>query len=334
MGLDGEAFEFVPGKTSHVVREHVLKPALECICDGDLTTNAAPMKTSLSVPDFSSWVVLCCCTAGEYGCMACLTHAVKKLDVDPNECFDPSHRYVIHHICMNGHVDALKLLLKHGSQVNVQNTWQATPIYAAAKYGHFEICRVLVENGADFTISNNYGATPLYIAADRGHTKVVEFLSKQGSSVNTFVDFGSTPITAAAKHGHEETVKKLIQLGSTVPLLTIYACLRKKELEICKYLLEKERVDFTKIPHHPSNKNVFEILTQQRENRYKKIYNTVIKLGFPGSLSDLICKYDREIMCNAPLWNILSKHEDLSKIVDSPKPKLSSLAQRCPILRT
>lgn len=58
----------------------------------------------------------------------------------------------------NGHVDAVKLLLERGAQINARNPETPdskkgmTALMLAAQQGHDEVVRVLLEHGADVTI--------------------------------------------------------------------------------------------------------------------------------------------------------------------------------------
>lgn len=73
-----------------------------------------------------------------------------------------------------GHVDIIKLLLKHGADVNAQSSTGSTPLMFACAGGHEEVVRVLLDNGANVEDHNENGHTPLMEAASAGHVGVAK----------------------------------------------------------------------------------------------------------------------------------------------------------------
>jgi ankyrin repeat protein len=60
-----------------------------------------------------------------------------------------------------GKVEAAKLLVAAGANVNFQNKQGSTPLHCAAFLCHKEIVQILLDHGADKDIRNNYGSTAL-----------------------------------------------------------------------------------------------------------------------------------------------------------------------------
>ncbi len=57
-----------------------------------------------------------------------------------------------------GHVEAVKVLLKHGADPNLRDSfYNATPFLWAASEGNLEIIRLMVENGADLSAPGTLG---------------------------------------------------------------------------------------------------------------------------------------------------------------------------------
>jgi ankyrin repeat protein len=75
----------------------------------------------------------------------------------------------------------LRLLLKHGADVNARDTRGLTSLHEASHYGALEVVRLLLEHGADVEGEDSDGETALQAAARRGHDGVVKLLREHGS---------------------------------------------------------------------------------------------------------------------------------------------------------
>ena len=85
--------------------------------------------------------------------------------------------------CYEGHVDAARLLLDKGAEVDRANKYLnkfcVTPLHIACQNGHVEAVRLLLDNGAAVDRvdrADKYGVTPLYIAKYQGHSSIVALL--------------------------------------------------------------------------------------------------------------------------------------------------------------
>ena len=80
--------------------------------------------------------------------------------------------------CEKGHVDAARLLLDKGAEVNPADEDGATPLFIACQEGHVDAARLLLDNGAEVDRATNDGRTPLSIAKQQGHSAVVALLEE------------------------------------------------------------------------------------------------------------------------------------------------------------
>ena len=73
-------------------------------------------------------------------------------------------------------------------------------LFAAARKGDIEAVKVVLQKGVDVNAKTRYGATALHYACDRGHLEVVRFLIERGADVNARAEIdcngmgGQTPI--------------------------------------------------------------------------------------------------------------------------------------------
>ena len=95
-------------------------------------------------------------------------------------------------IAITGDVNAVKMMLDHGADVNIVDPLGRTPLmYAAASDNlPLEEVKMLVEHGADVNARDAHkrgadsGWTALYIARQHGDTPIVAFLLKSGAKSN------------------------------------------------------------------------------------------------------------------------------------------------------
>ena len=72
----------------------------------------------------------------------------------------------------------VRLLLKHGVDVNAQNNVQETPLHLASRLRLLEMARFLLEHGASVNMKNAEGNTPLQLASGRKRKAMRRLLSE------------------------------------------------------------------------------------------------------------------------------------------------------------
>uniref|UniRef100_A0A1B0CG59 Putative ankyrin repeat protein n=1 Tax=Lutzomyia longipalpis TaxID=7200 RepID=A0A1B0CG59_LUTLO len=115
-----------------------------------------------------------------------------------------------------GHINIVKLLVKHGANVNSTTRTKSTPLRAACFDGHYEIVEYLVLNGADIEMANRHGHTCLMIACYKGHLKIAMYLMSLGANVNRRTVKGYTALHDCADSGSLEILKVLLKYGATM----------------------------------------------------------------------------------------------------------------------
>ena len=114
-------------------------------------------------------------------------------------------------LCVNGDVEAARLLLDNGAEVDRANQNGATPLYVACKNGHVDAARLLLERGADVHKASNYNRTPLHEASYGGHIDVVRLLLANGAAadIDREDQEGDTPLADAGYEDHSDIVALL-----------------------------------------------------------------------------------------------------------------------------
>ena len=65
-----------------------------------------------------------------------------------------------------GSIDAARVLLDGGADVNQTTRYGWSPLLAATQNGNYQMAKFLIEHGANVNLANKGGWTPLYLAVD------------------------------------------------------------------------------------------------------------------------------------------------------------------------
>lgn len=149
----------------------------------------------------------------------------------------------------------VKILIKCGSNVNIQGPEGRTAAMTAALHGHARILRLLLESGAKIDAMNSEKLTALDMACQRCNVEVVRLLLEEGAKINVSGLGSNTPLHLAVIYDTEsqdhqqkqlETVSLLLEHGaaSVINLINdkretalLYA-LRRNNAELVKILLK------------------------------------------------------------------------------------------------
>lgn len=138
--------------------------------------------------------------------------------------------------------ETVKLLLKHGANVNLCRKNGASSLYMACYSGHYSTVKLLLENKADVNLckidevsplyeacQNQYGSSeklnlkvsPLYIACQIGHVSIVRLLLDNDADVNFCMENGVSPIHVASQKGHNSIIELLLSKNVNINLCTL-----------------------------------------------------------------------------------------------------------------
>ncbi len=176
-----------------------------------------------------------------------LIEDVADIDAVPKTCYNSIKQYneakinrmyieqgytPLHHAVQTGNINIVKLLLKHGANINVNAGNCKRALDVAVDVGNVEIIRLLLENGAESDFTNNtgctniidadiVGCTHLHFAAEHGYAyiEVIKFLLEKGDNINVTDEDGSTPLHYVAymrSWEHEKLIKFMIEHGADI----------------------------------------------------------------------------------------------------------------------
>lgn len=118
-------------------------------------------------------------------------------------------------------VEAARLLIEAGTDVNAKDAIEDTPYLFAGAEGRTEILKLILANGANLSDTNRFGGTALIPAAEKGHPDNVRLLLAAGVDPDHINRLGWTALLEAVVLSdggpvHQEIVQLLIEGGADV----------------------------------------------------------------------------------------------------------------------
>jgi ankyrin repeat protein len=126
------------------------------------------------------------------GCEEVIVSLLLENGADPTiTCTDNDGKTPLHFASRNGQEAPIRLLLEHGTNVNVKDNGGYTPLHYASKEGREAVVSLLLEKEADMNAQNEDGSTPLHIACYYGHEAIVSLLVEKGVN-SSIINDGTT----------------------------------------------------------------------------------------------------------------------------------------------
>lgn len=79
-------------------------------------------------------------------------------------------------------MNIIRLLLKKGADVNIQDEYLDTPLHLATSTDDSEIVEILLEHGADIFIKNENGLTPYDVAVEENNKEIKDMFDRHKMS--------------------------------------------------------------------------------------------------------------------------------------------------------
>ena len=132
---------------------------------------------------------------------------------NPKYIFNKKVSLTLFKASKKGLLTVVKLLVKHGSKLEVENEAGETALQLSAFEGHKSTTKFLIEKGCNIEARNKLGSTPLHLASCQGHLSVVQSLLDRGASLEFKDEHGRTALHCAVTEGHLVIVKHLFDKG-------------------------------------------------------------------------------------------------------------------------
>lgn len=145
------------------------------------------------------------------------------LDAEPDLLEEPHEEDLaspLHHACEAGSVDAARLLLDRGADIEERDASLCTPLMIACEYGRAEVVSLLLARGAEPLMPADDRMTPFMFATCSAlapaseYAAVLRLLLENGRvPVNARDRLGWTALAWACSNGYDERVEVLVVEG-------------------------------------------------------------------------------------------------------------------------
>uniref|UniRef100_A0A3B3TEW2 Ankyrin repeat domain 6b n=1 Tax=Paramormyrops kingsleyae TaxID=1676925 RepID=A0A3B3TEW2_9TELE len=114
-----------------------------------------------------------------------------------------------------GQADNVVQLINKGAKVAVTK-YGRTPLHLAAYKGHLEVVRILLKAGCDLDVQDDGDQTALHRAAVVGNSDIIATLVQEGCALDRQDKDGNTALHEVSWHGFSQTAKQLVKAGANV----------------------------------------------------------------------------------------------------------------------
>jgi ankyrin repeat protein len=112
----------------------------------------------------------------------------------------------LHWWAIEGHADAVKLLIEHGAKIDTRDDIiRVSPLMSVSMIGRTSMARLLIESGAEVCAVDTHGDTPLHHAAGSNRLDAVELLLCNGADALAKNELGETPLDVAKLMNAKDT---------------------------------------------------------------------------------------------------------------------------------
>ncbi|XP_010881128.1 ankyrin repeat domain-containing protein 6b isoform X3 [Esox lucius] len=150
----------------------------------------------------SGWLqllsLLCCCVCRLSGCVLCPQYG----------------RSPLHLASYKGHSEVVRILLKAGCDLDIQDDGEQTALHRAAVVGNSDIISALIQEGCALDRQDKDGNTALHEVSWHGFSQSVKLLVKAGANVHAKNKAGNTALHLACQNGHAQSSRVLLLGGS------------------------------------------------------------------------------------------------------------------------
>lgn len=121
---------------------------------------------------------------------------------------------VVHCALFKNNIEAIKLFINAGANINSRDDHGNTPLIYAVKKENIEIVKYLIASGANVNIENNLKETPIFYALQPSRTEILKLLIKAKANLNHQNEDGFTPLHKATEYDLDYIVELLIKKGA------------------------------------------------------------------------------------------------------------------------
>ncbi|MCJ8749976.1 hypothetical protein PDJAM_G00193700 [Pangasius djambal] len=125
-------------------------------------------------------------------------------------------RTPLHLAAYKNHIEVVRILLKAGCDLDIQDDGDQTALHRAAVVGNSDVITALIQEGCALDRQDKDGNTALHEVAWHGFSQSVKLLVKAGANIHAKNKAGNTALHLACQNGHAQSTKVLL-LGGARP---------------------------------------------------------------------------------------------------------------------
>lgn len=139
-----------------------------------------------------------------------LTSVIPALAQQPDAGTIERQRRVMLEAADRGDVSTINRTMMAGGSVHVRDDLGRTPLHLAVAADKLEAFKLLLAEGADINVVAHDLDTPWLLAGARGRTDMLRLMIPKGPDLSKRNRYGGNALIPACHHGHVETVKLLL----------------------------------------------------------------------------------------------------------------------------
>ncbi|XP_053500125.1 ankyrin repeat domain-containing protein 6b isoform X2 [Ictalurus furcatus] len=125
-------------------------------------------------------------------------------------------RTPLHLAAYKNHIEVVRILLRAGCELDIQDDGDQTALHRAAVVGNSDVITALIQEGCALDRQDKDGNTALHEVAWHGFSQSVKLLVKAGANIHAKNKAGNTALHLACQNGHAQSTKVLL-LGGARP---------------------------------------------------------------------------------------------------------------------
>ncbi|KAF5892612.1 ankyrin repeat domain-containing protein 6, partial [Clarias magur] len=125
-------------------------------------------------------------------------------------------RTPLHLAAYKNHIEVVRILLRAGCDLDIQDDGDQTALHRAAVVGNSDVITALIQEGCALDRQDKDGNTALHEVAWHGFSLSVKLLVKAGANIHAKNKAGNTALHLACQNGHAQSAKVLL-LGGARP---------------------------------------------------------------------------------------------------------------------
>lgn len=154
-------------------------------------------------------------------------------DIDYSESMETSEYHFLNEMTKEGNLEAIKLLVAYGADLENPSFLGDIPIFIAAKKYRLDIVDYFIDKGVDINIKSPIHGSLLHVFSMAGEAHGVTYLLNKGVDISVNVNAldkdGLTPLFWASNKNHHDVIKLLLDHGADIDYSLDMALARKNK---------------------------------------------------------------------------------------------------------